>query len=197
VADDREFQERVRQLGKLVAQFEQSPESSAKVAGTELVQLLMEVHGRGLERALEIVFESGNGAQGVIDKLGQDPIVGSLLLLYSLHPDELNVRVEKAVERIRPRLRKLSCSIELESLEEGTVRLRLTTTGHSCGSSGKDLRAIVEQGIFEYAPDLTELVILGLEEPAPAGFVALESLLGHSLTGPASTAPTLETEKVA
>lgn len=193
MANDGEFQEQVRQLGKLVAQFDQLPDSSAKVAGKELVQLLMDVHGRGLDRVMEIVFDAGNLAPGIIDKLGQDPIVGNLLLLYSLHPDGLEVRAQKAVERMRPRLRKLACTVELEDVHEGAVRVRLATSGHSCGSSTGDLRLIVEDGMYEFAPDLTSLEILGLEEPTPVGFVTLESLLGqHQFAGVASTRLPLE-----
>jgi hypothetical protein len=177
VTNDGEFQEQVRQLGRLVAQFDQLPDSAAKAAGKELVQLLMDAHGRGLERAMEIVFDAGDFAPGVIDKLGQDPIVGTLLLLYSLHPDELEARVKKAVERMRPRLRKLACAIELEHVEESSVR----------GSSAGDLRSIVEDGMYEFAPDVTSLEIAGLEEATPAGFVALESLLGQRFAGSAST----------
>jgi Fe-S cluster biogenesis protein NfuA len=187
VTNDGEFQEQVRQLGRLVAQFDQLPDSAAKAAGKELVQLLMDVHGRGLERAMEIVFDAGDFAPGVIDKLGQDPSVGTLLLLYSLHPDELEARVKKAVERMRPRLRKLACAIELEHVEESSVRVRLTTSGHNCGSSAGDLRSIVEDGMYEFAPDVTSLEIAGLEEATPAGFVALESLLGQRFAGSAST----------
>ena len=196
MANDGEFQEQVRQLGKLVAQFDQLPDSDAKAAGKELLQLLMDVHGRGLERAMEIVFDSGNYAPGIIDKLGQDPIVGNLLLLYSLHPDELETRVHKAVERMRPRLRKLACKLELEHVHENSVRVRLTTSGHSCGSSAGDIRSIVEDGIYEFAPDVTTLEIAGLEEPTPVGFVTLESLLGQRFAGVASAGHSLEREGV-
>jgi Fe-S cluster biogenesis protein NfuA len=188
VVNDEEFLEQIRQLGKLVAQFDQLPNSAAKVAGKEIIQLLMDVHGRGLERAMELVFDSGNSAPGIIDKLGQDSIVGNLLLLYSLHPDGLEARVQKAVERMRPRLRKLACAVELEDVNEGTVRVRLTASAHSCGSSTQDLRSIVEDSMYEFAPDVISLEILGLEEPTPVGFVTLESLLGKHFAGAASTA---------
>jgi Fe-S cluster biogenesis protein NfuA len=192
VVNDGEFQDQVRQLGRLVAQFDQLPDSAAKVAGRELVQLLMDVHGRGLDRAMEIVFDAGDVAPAIISKLGQDPIVGNLLLLYSLHPDELETRVSKAIERIRPRLRRVSCSVELERVQEGNVSVRLTTSGHSCGSSAGELRSMVEDGIYEFAPDVTLVEIVGLEEPAPAGFVALESLLGQRFAGASSTRQSLE-----
>jgi Fe-S cluster biogenesis protein NfuA len=183
VANDGDFQEQVRQLGQLVARFDQLPDSGTKAVGKELVQLLMDVHGAGLERMMEIVSESGTAAPVTIEKLGQDAITGNLLLLYSLHPDTLETRVQKAIERLRPRLRKLACAIELLGVGEGDVRVRLAVSSHSCGSSAKDLRVIVEDGMYEFAPDLASLEILGLEDPASAGFVPLESLLGRPLMG--------------
>jgi Fe-S cluster biogenesis protein NfuA len=194
VANDSEFQEQVRQLGQLVAQFDELPDGATKAAGRALVQLLMDVHGRGLERVMEIVFDSGDSGPKIIDKLGRDSIVGNLLLLYSLHPDGLEARIQSALDRIRPRLRKLACTIELENVQEGAVQVRLATSGHSCGSSTKDLRAIVEDGMFEFAPDVTSLEILGLEEPTPVGFVTLESLLGHQFVGADSSVRVLERE---
>ena len=194
MANDSEFQEQVRQLGQLVAQFDELPDGATKAAARDLVQLLMDVHGRGLERVMEIVFDSGDSGPRIIDKLGQDSIVGNLLLLYSLHPDGLEARIHSALDRIRPRLRKLACTIELESVREGAVQVRLATSGHSCGSSTKDLRLIVEDGMFEFAPDVTSLEILGLEEPTPVGFVTLESLLGQQFAGADSSVRVLERE---
>ena len=194
MANDGEFQEQVRQLGKLIAQFDELPDGATKTAARDLVQLLMDVHGRGLERVMEIVFDSGDSGQKIIDRLGQDSIVGNLLLLYSLHPDGLEARIQSALDRMRPRLRKLACTIELENVQEGAVQVRLATSGHSCGSSTKDLRSIVEDGMFEFAPDVTSLEILGLEEPTPAGFVTLESLLGHQFVGTDSSVRVLERE---
>jgi len=170
------FHEQVRKLGELIAQFDRMPDSPQKSAGKELVQLLMDVHGQGLERILELVFESRESGSALIDRLGKDDIAGGLLLLYSLHPDAFETRLQTAIERIRPRLRKLSCAIDLLSIENAVVRVQLTKGGHSCGSSTRELQAIVEGGIYELAPDVALLEILGLEEPASTGFVALETL---------------------
>jgi Fe-S cluster biogenesis protein NfuA len=194
VANGGEFQEQIKQLGNLIAQFDHLPDGSQKTACKELVQLLMDVHGAGLERMMEIIFESGNSGQALIDTLGQDSIAGSLLLLYALHPDDVETRVQKAMERMKPRLRKLACTAELVRADAGAVQVQLTLTTHGCGSSANDLRAIVEDCIYELAPDVVSLEILGLEEPAPTGFVALETLLGHSAVSAAPVAHALHAE---
>jgi Fe-S cluster biogenesis protein NfuA len=194
VANGSEFQEQVRQLGQLITQFDRTPEGPQKAASKELVQLLMDVHGAGIERIMEIVFESGGPGPAIIDELGRDSITSSLLLLYSLHPDDLEARVNKAMERMRPRLRKVSCSADLMHIDKGAVQIRVTTSGHSCGSSANDVRAIVEEAVYELAPDVGSVEVLGLEEPSPSGFVALESLIGHSLVAAARNVSTLQTE---
>jgi Fe-S cluster biogenesis protein NfuA len=181
VTDRRVFQDQIRQLGKLITQFEQMPEGPQKVACRELVQLLMDVHGAGLERVMEIVFDDPNSGRAIVDNLAKDSVVSSLLVLYSLHPDDLETRVRKAVDQMLPRLRKLSCNAELVRVDEGVVQLQVNTSGHSCGSSAKDVRAIVEDVVYEFAPDVVALEILGLDEPSSSGFVALESLLGQNL----------------
>ena len=194
VANGMEFQEQVQQFGQLITQFDQMPESPQKKACKAVVQLLMDMHGAGLERMMEIVFESEGSGAAIIDKLGNDPITGSLLLLYSLHPDDLETRVANAIERMRPRLRKLSCSVSLESIVEGAVQVRVTTGSHNCGSSAKDAKSIVEEGIYELAPDVASLEILGLEEPSNSGFVALESLTGRGLPTTAHNSHAFVTE---
>jgi hypothetical protein len=185
VDSEKEFQEKMRRLGTLVGELDQVPGGGSKVAARELVQLLMEVHRSGLERIMELVFESGRelGAPGrvLIDNLGQDPIVCNLLLLYSLHPDSLETRVSHALDALRGRLRKLDSRVELVHLQEGDVQLRVHTSGHARGSTIKELRSIVEGGIYDLAPDVASLTILGLEDESSSGFVPLESLVKHSL----------------
>jgi Fe-S cluster biogenesis protein NfuA len=176
VAHEGEFQEKIRQLGQLVARLDQLPDNECRVTAKELVQLLMDVHGSGFERMLEIVFESGDG-QRIIDRLGDDPLTASLMVLYSLHPDDLETRVSKAIERIRPRLRKLSCRIDSVEVRDGAVEVTLTAPDHGCGSSKGEIRSIVEEALYELAPDLASVKVAGLEQAASAGFVSVESLM--------------------
>jgi hypothetical protein len=182
VVSEKEFQEKMRRLGALVGELDQMPGGSSKVATRELVQLLMEVHGAGLERILELVKESGReaGAAGeaIISRFGEDPIARNLLLLYGLHPDDLETRVVKALDAMKGRLRKLDCEVKLVSIHEGAVQVRLHISGHAHASTRKDLRSIVEGGVYDLVPDLTSLTILGAEDEP--GFVPLESLLKHS-----------------
>ena len=183
MAGEKDFQEKIRQLGILVGELDQMPgarpDDRSKVAARELVQLLMEVHGTGLERIMEIVFESGPSGEALIGKLGQDPIVRNLLLLYSLHPEDMETRVLTALETAGARLRKYDTQVELVSIQDGTIHVRLLTSGHACGSTTKNLQAIVEECIYDLAPDLTFLAIHAPEDEPSSGFVPLENLLKY------------------
>jgi Fe-S cluster biogenesis protein NfuA len=186
VAKEGGLQEQVRRLGELVNQLNGMAESPEKARTTEIVQLLMQVHGQGLERILELVFQSGQSGNDLIDCLGKDEIAGGLLLLYSLHPDSLETRVESAVRRLHARLRKMSCAIELLGVENGIVRVRLAPGGHACGSSATELRALVEDVLFETAPDISAVDIVGLDEAPHSGFVKVETLIGRKAASPYS-----------
>jgi Fe-S cluster biogenesis protein NfuA len=183
VADSGAFQEQVRKLGELVTRFDQMPDSPQKLACKELVQLLMDVHSQGLERMMEVILESHESGDALIERLGKDDVTGGLLLLYSLHPDALETRVLKAVEQLGSRLRKLSCAIELLSIEGAAVQVRLIAKSHSCGSSRKEMQAAIENGIYELAPEVTSLEIIDMEAPTSTGFVTLESLLAATPNG--------------
>ena len=182
MANATDFQQRVQQLGKLIAELEHIPDSPLKVATGELVHLLMEVHSAGIEQMMELVFDSSASGQQTIDKLGNDPIVRSLLLLYSLHPEDLETRVQKSLDALRPRLRKLNYGIGLLQIGEGgAVRVHVESSGHACGSTTDNVRSMVEEGVYEFAPDVTSLAISGLEGQPSSGFVSLESLAGSRI----------------
>jgi Fe-S cluster biogenesis protein NfuA len=143
------------------------------------VQLLLDLHSAGLERVMEIVAQNGDAGQHAIDELGRDRLVSSLLVLYGLHPLDLENRVSQAVERVRPQVRKGGGELDLLAIGDGTVRLSLRVTGHACASTGKTLKGMVEDAMYEAAPDMDRLLIEGLEEPAgSSGFVPLGKLSG-------------------
>jgi Fe-S cluster biogenesis protein NfuA len=176
VTDDKDFQNRVQKIGQLVRDLETVADPAARAATKELVQLLMDMHGAGLERVMEIAFQSGEPGARLIDDLGQDPLVSSLLVLYGLHPDDLQTRVERKLKQIDSKLHKMGAEASLVSLQDGHVHLKAHVNGHSCGSTARSVQTILEEAIYEAAPDLSSLKVEGLEEPAASGFVALDKL---------------------
>ena len=180
--EDKDFQARLQTLGSLLHDLETIADPASRSAAKELVQLLMDLHGSGLERILEIVFQSGEVGGEIIDKLGRDSLVSSLLVLYGLHPEELQTRVERKLEQIRSKLHKMGAQARLVSVNGSEVRVHVAIDRHSCGSTAHSIASVVEEAMYETAPDLTSLVVEGLEEPSASGFVALEKLSTSSPT---------------
>ena len=110
MAENTELKQRLQRIGGLVQEIESIADPNVRASTRELVQLLMEFHGAGLDRALEITADSGDLGLRIIDKLGRDPLVSSLLVLYGLHPDDLETRVTKAVEQVRTKLQRKAAS---------------------------------------------------------------------------------------
>jgi Fe-S cluster biogenesis protein NfuA len=119
----------------------------------ELMRSLMELHGAGIERMLEIAFDSRAYGSEIIDRFAGDELVAQLLLLYDLHPHGLEARAHRALEDVRPHLRSHGGNVELLGVEDGVIRLRLQGNCHGCPSSAETLRHLIEQAIYEAAPD--------------------------------------------
>ena len=190
MSNEKEFQQRVQRVGALVQEIESIADPAVRASATQLVQLIMEFHGTGLDRALEIVAEAGGPGMALIEKLGRDPIVSNLLVLYGLHPDSLEDRVHKAVERLVPKLQRDGAMVQLLGIEESAVRIQVTPSEHSCGSTTKALQTAVEDAIYEAAPDVVSLLVEGLEGKPASGFVSLNQLAGAGAVDMKAPGPT-------
>jgi Fe-S cluster biogenesis protein NfuA len=187
--DGKDFREDVQRIGGLVQEIESTADPAVRAATKNLVQSLMDLHGAALEKALDIVAEAGEPGMSIIDRLGRDSLVSSVLILYGLHPEDLESRVAKAIDKVRPQLRKQGCEVELLGVSDGAIQVRVEAGSHTCGSTAKTVYATVEQAMYDAAPDLTSLAIEGLEEKPASGFVALDKLMGGSTKSPVTAGP--------
>ena len=180
LADGRDFREDMQRIGGLVQEMESIADPAVRAAAKGLIQSLMDLHGAALEKALEIIAAAGEPGMEMIDRLGRDSLVSSVLILYGLHPEDLESRVLKAVDRIRPQLRKQGCEVELLGVNDGAIRLRVEIGSHTCGSTAKTVQATLEGAMYDAAPDLSLLAIEGLEQKPASGFVPLDKLMSGS-----------------
>jgi Fe-S cluster biogenesis protein NfuA/nitrite reductase/ring-hydroxylating ferredoxin subunit len=179
--DKKEFQQRLQKIEALVQTIESAADPNVRASAVELMQSLMELHGAGIERMMEIVF--GNGAAGgeIIDRFAGDDLVASLLLLYGLHPLDIETRVMQALDKVRPYLRSHGGNVELIGIADGAARLRLVGSCHGCASSAMTLKLAIEEAIYELAPDVAALEVEGVvAQPPPSGLVQLERAPGRN-----------------
>jgi Fe-S cluster biogenesis protein NfuA/nitrite reductase/ring-hydroxylating ferredoxin subunit len=147
--DDREARERVAQVEALLDQTEAMPDPAAREHCLDLVAALLDLYGEGLARVAAQVPEPR--------RLAQDELVSHLLTLHGIHPVPVEARVAGALEEVRPYLQSHGGNVELVSLHEGAVRLRLEGSCSGCPSSAATLALAVEDAIRKAAPEIEEI----------------------------------------
>ncbi len=162
----------------------------ARERAEELVRLVADLYGAGLERVLTIVHDAGHLDDHVLAELAADDLVASLLIVHGLHPYDVTTRVEQALESVRPYLGSHGGDVELlEVSEEGVVRLRLLGTCDGCPSSSVTLKLAVEGAIESAAPEISTIQV---ETPEDDGadvsgpLISVDAL--RSRIGPAAPA---------
>lgn len=167
----------MEQIEGLVRKIESLPDSEARASAIGLMQALMEFHGAGLDRMMEIIAESGTGGYALFDEFAADQLVGSLLLLYGLHPLGIETRVTQALDKVRPYLDSHGGNVELLSITDGVVKLRMQGSCKTCPSSAMTLKLAIEEAIYAAAPDIVAIEAEGVTEevaqPSATGFVQI------------------------
>ena len=166
-------QQQFGRIEELIGRLEKTADPAACATARELVQVLMEIHGAGLERMMEITAETGAAGMEIIDRFGQDEAARTLLLLHGLHPLDLDTRIAEALEMVRPYLRSRDADVELIGITEGAVSVRLNGNAHGCTAS--TLKSAIEEALYKEAPDLVSITI---ETPADQAsvFIPLDEL---------------------
>ena len=150
----------------------------AREDARELVRLLADLYGAGLERVLELADESGVLDDALLERLADDELVSSLLLVHGLHPYGVEQRVERALVKVRPYLGSHGGDVELVGVsDEGVVRLRMLGSCDGCASSSVTLTLAVQTAIEEAAPETTGIdVEAATPKPASGTFIPVEAL---------------------
>jgi Fe-S cluster biogenesis protein NfuA/nitrite reductase/ring-hydroxylating ferredoxin subunit len=138
----------------------------ARERAEELVRLVVDLYGAGLERLLEIAHDCGRLDDELLDRLAADDLVAGLLAVHGLHPYDVGTRVARALDDVRPYLGSHGGDVEFLGLtDDGVVRLRMLGSCDGCPSSSVTLTLAVETAIQAAAPEVTGIEV----EEAPAG----------------------------
>lgn len=158
--EDRAVRDRVVRVEEALEALEGLPAGPRQTA-LDALGLLVELYGEGWSRALARLEELRPGGAAA---LAEDELVGHLLLIHGLHPDDVESRVREALEVVETSVNADGLRIELVELDETVVRLRFEGNGHAPGPGFRDL---VQQVVLGAAPEL-EMVELEMP-PKPNG----------------------------
>jgi Fe-S cluster biogenesis protein NfuA/nitrite reductase/ring-hydroxylating ferredoxin subunit len=165
--DDQGLQERAARMETLLGEIESIQDPNARTKAAELVQVLLELYGEGLARMMEVVAE-GEERERIFEALAGDELVSHLLLLHGLHPLDVETRVIRALEEVRPYLQSHGGNVELLGIEGGVARVRMQGSCDGCPSSAVTLKLAIEEAVQKAAPDLEGIEAEGVTEPQPA-----------------------------
>jgi len=141
----------------------------ARERAEELVRVVTDLYGAGLERLLEVLHERGVLTDEVIDAVAGDDLVAGLLLVHGLHPYDAVTRIERALA---------GGEVELLGVTaDGVARLRLPGGHGGCGSSSETLRRAAESAIEAAAPEITAVEFE--ESPAAAAVIPVSALFSR------------------
>ncbi|MGI8899361.1 MAG: NifU family protein [Nocardioides sp.] len=178
---DPDTSERLRVTGERIDSLLDASGSGGAVArerAEELVRLVTDLYGAGIERILDIVYDAGRLDDDVLAALAGDDLVASLLIVHGLHPYDTGMRVEQALESVRPYLGSHGGDVELlEVSDAGVVRLRLLGSCDGCPSSSVTLKLAVEGAIEAAAPEITSIEV---EEAVTEAADGAETLISVS-----------------
>jgi Fe-S cluster biogenesis protein NfuA/nitrite reductase/ring-hydroxylating ferredoxin subunit len=121
---------------------------------------------------------------GIVEQLVADPLVASLLLVHDLHPVDVDTRIQRALDDVRPYLGSHAGGVEYLGVDDdGVVRLKLEGSCHGCPSSTVTVRLAIEKAIEEAAPETVRVEVAGVVAE-PSGPALLQ--IGRRVPEPAA-----------
>jgi Fe-S cluster biogenesis protein NfuA/nitrite reductase/ring-hydroxylating ferredoxin subunit len=140
----------------------------AASAAEELVGLLVGLYGDGLAQIVATIGDQGPAGEQILATLADDPLVEGLLLLHDLHPLDVNARIQRALDRVRPYLGSHAGGVEYLGVTGGVARLKLEGSCSGCPSSTVTVQLAIEGAVRDAAPEVTEVVVEGMTAAPPA-----------------------------
>jgi Fe-S cluster biogenesis protein NfuA len=178
--EEQQVRKQAQEIERLIREFETIKDPDLREKVVTLVQSLMAFHAAGIERLMKMIRDHGPASLSMLDDLANDNLVGSLLLLYGVHPLSMEVRVEQAIDRLRTNAILNGGKVEILGISDGIVRLRVQNQ-KNCQSSKQVLRTAVEEALYEAAPDVSEIQFVDeAQKEPPVSFVPLISLRNKS-----------------
>jgi Fe-S cluster biogenesis protein NfuA/nitrite reductase/ring-hydroxylating ferredoxin subunit len=79
----------------------------------------------------------------------------------------VDARIQRALDQVRPYLGSHAGGVEYVGVTDGVAHLRLEGSCHGCPSSTVTVRLAIEDAVKDAAPEVTEVAVEGMTDPAP------------------------------
>ena len=161
--DELAYDEVLGRIADLAEALVSHPDPVVAAQVGELLDWVDAFHRDGLGRLVEMV-RSWRG-EIFLEAVAADAVTGTLLAAYGLgEPPELPTAtgdsVAAALEHVRPLVESHGGSIEVDSVIDGVVKVRLLGTCDGCPSSAATLTYGVEAALREHWPHFRRLELV-------------------------------------
>ena len=159
------------------------PQARDRARAEELVRLIVGLYGEGLER---IASELARRDPRALADLAGDELISGLLLVHGLHPQDVDTRIQHALDGVRPYLGSHAGGVEYLGVDaDGVAHLRLDGTCNGCPSSTVTVRTAIEGAVEKAAPEVVAVDVEGVSAPVAAAHEPQLLQIGR----PPSTSP--------
>jgi Fe-S cluster biogenesis protein NfuA/nitrite reductase/ring-hydroxylating ferredoxin subunit len=156
--NSHELQELSSRIETLLDEFGGPSDLVAQARAESLVRAVMDLYAAGLARVVELT----EGSE-VLRRLADDELVAGLLLLHDLHPDPVDARIQRALDRVRPYLGSHAGGIDYLGVDDvGVAHLTLQGSCSGCPSSSVTVTMTIETAILEVAPEVVSVDVVGV-----------------------------------
>lgn len=164
------FSEIQPHIADLAEQLMEHDDPAIAEAVTELLDWIDVFNGTGIGRLVDLIREWRG--EIFLESAASDPLVGPLLSAYGLGEgidiDEARHAVQVALTEVRPYLHSHGGDMEVISIEDGVVRLKLHGSCDGCTASETTIRDRVEASLRESWPDFRRVEVEDMTaEPHP------------------------------
>jgi len=132
--------------------------------GEALVAAVLQMYGEGLARIVAALAAAPDG-EVAVRRIAADELVANLLLLHDLHPDDLDTRIQDALDRVRPYLGSHAGGVDYVGVDgDGVAHLRLQGTCDGCAGSAATVNNAIERAVLDAAPEVLRVEVEGVVE---------------------------------
>lgn len=161
--DELSYGDALGHIGELAEQLGNHQDPAVREQVIELLDWVDAFHRDGLGRLVEMI-RAWRG-EIFLESVHGDEMAGTLLAAYGLgEGNEVEARasdaVDTALEQVRPTVESHGGHIEVDSITDGVVKVRMKGTCDGCPSSEATLTWGVEAALREHWPDFRRLELV-------------------------------------
>ena len=153
--------------GERAEQLLEHPDPAVRADAAEVLDWLDAYHREGLGRLVEMVRQWRG--EIFLEQAALDPVVGELLDTYGLGVDVDSVAVERtvqaALDEVRPYVASHGGGLEVLSVDDGVVRLRMHGNCDGCTAAGDTVAHRIEAALREHWIDFRRVELTEATQP--------------------------------